>query len=293
MSRPTILIAGATGTNGRALIEALRPRGVAIRALARDPETARTRIGSDIDVVTGDLADPSSLDAAMDGVDRAYVVTAIQPDTLTLFDNFFAAAKRAGVGHVVKFSGLGAAAGEGIEILRQHGVSDDRLRESGLTYTILRPNSFHQNMLGQAAAIATAGRFHLPLGDARQSTIDVRDIAEITATVLTTRGHDGRAYDLTGPEALDFHEVAAVLAEARGAPVAYVPVDAATAEAAMREAGMPDWTARAIAELQRHFATGAAEVVTPDAERLLGRPPRRFRDFALDHAAAFAPNSAT
>ncbi|MES0863721.1 SDR family oxidoreductase [Ruegeria sp. SCPT10] len=287
MSTSKTLIAGATGTNGRALIDALVAKDVPVRALVRSIEGARATLSDGIELVQGDLGAPDSLSAAFDGVDKAYIVTSVQPDTVALFRNFYRAARNASASHVVKFSGMGASDTSPSEVIRQHAASDTDLRASGLPYTILRPNSFHQNMLWQAGGIASTGKFYLPLGDAAQSTIDVRDIAEITSTILTTDGHIGKTYDLTGPESLSFHDVARIIAEVRGAPVDYVPITPEAAEQAMRDQGMPEWSAHSLAEIQALFATGQYAQVTEDAERLLGRSPRSFRDFVRDHKDAF------
>lgn len=279
-----VFIAGATGTNGRALVWELQTRQVPVRALIRSSVTAVPDFGPGVEIIKGDLADRDSLGRTLDGIARAYIVTAIHQDAVAWFDNFYAAAKAADVRHVVKFSGLGSGGDSPSEVMRQHGASDAMLIESGLSYTILRPNSFHQNMLAQAPAIAKEGRFTLPIGGAAQSTIDVRDIAEISANILTEDSHFGQVYDLTGPEALTFHDVARILSEVRGEPVVYQPITAEEAETAYRQAGLPAWNAHALAEIQDLFATGAYKTVLPDAERLLGRNLRTFREFAADHA---------
>jgi uncharacterized protein YbjT (DUF2867 family) len=284
---PKILIAGATGTNGRELVAQLTARSIPVRILARDPERAQSLAADGIEIVRGDLTDRASLEKAMEGIEKAYVVTAIRPDTVELFSNFFTAAQKAGVGHVVKFSGLGADLSSSSTVIRQHAQSDTLLTESGLDYTILRPNSFYQNMLWQAEAIRSGGAFYMPLADARQTMIDVRDIAEITAKILTEPGHTGKVYDLTGPQSLNFHDVAAAIGEVIGKPVAYVPISTGAAEDAMRTNGMPEWDAHVLAEIQAAFATGAYAAVDPTAEQLLGRTPRSFGDFIADHKAAF------
>ena len=161
MTAPTLLVAGATGTNGRPLLAELSQRGVPVRALVRDREKAADLAGDTVELVVGDLADRDSLVEAMQGIETAYVVTAVHKDTVAFFDNFFSAAKTAGVGRVVKFSGLRADAASPSEIIRQHGESDDALRASGLQWTILRPNSFYQNLLAQGPVIAATGQFYL------------------------------------------------------------------------------------------------------------------------------------
>ena len=288
MTATRILVAGATGTNGRALLDALAGTAAAVRGFVRSESQARQALGSDIELAEGDLADCSSIAAAFEGVDKAYIVTAVHPDTVALFGNFFDAASAAGIRHVVKLSGLGASRESPSEIIRQHGETDELLGTSGLNYTIIRPNSFYQNMLWQAQPIAGTDTFYLPVGEAAQSMIDVRDIAEITANVLLHEGHDNRVYDLTGPESLTFHDVAEIIGDARGKPVAYIPITREAAESAMKEQGMPDWSAHALAEIQALFGTGAYADVLPDAENLLGRKPRTFAQFVRDHVAMFA-----
>lgn len=287
-----ILVAGATGNNGRALVENLQTRdGVLVRALVRSPNAKNAHFGPGVEVVQGDLADPSSLDLAFRDVDRAFAVMAIVPDADQLFDTFFAAAKRSGTRHLVKLSGLGASDDSPSELIRQHAASDRALREVGVPYTIVRPNSFYQNMLWQAQGIASEGRFYLPMKEARQSTIDLRDLAEIIANILTEDTHLGATYDLTGPEPLSFFEVASIIEDMRRVPTEYVPIMPAEAEAAMIAQGMPEWSAKVLTEIQDLFATGKYAEVLPDAEALLGRVPTTFRTFAQDHAAAWQPTS--
>jgi uncharacterized protein YbjT (DUF2867 family) len=287
MSQPRILVTGATGTNGAALLAALSDRGVQARAFVHDRAKAEPIAARGFEVAFGDFADRASLDRALQGIEKLYLLSAIRPDTVALFENAFASAEAAGVRHVVKFSGLGADPDSPSEVIRQHGASDAALIASGLDYTILRPNSFHQNMLWQAEAIRRDRRFYLPLGDARQSTVDVRDLAEATAHILTAPGHEGNSYDLTGPESLGFADVAEILGDVVGARVEYVPVPVEAAEAAMRAAGMPAWDAHVLAEIQALFATGAYAEVKSDLPKLLGRAPRSFMDFARDHAEVF------
>ncbi len=117
--------------------------------------------------------------------------------------------------------------------------------------------------------------------------MDVRDIAAVAAEVLTGTGHEGQVYDLTGPESLSYHDVAATLSQVLGKPVRYVPVSLEAAKESMLQAGMPEWNAKAVTDLYRVFATGAYARTTDTVARLLGRPPRTFEQFARDHAGAF------
>ncbi len=288
MAKSDILIAGATGTNGREILQILNERGIPARALVRDTARAAEIAAMGFDLAEGDLTDPASLSSALRGIRAFFLLTPVSQQAVALCQTAVAAAKAAGVGQIVRLSGLGASVSSPAEIIRMHGESDEVLITSGLSYTILRPNGFYQNLLHQAQPIREMGMFFLPLGESRQSYLDVRDIAEAAANILIESSHAGKIYELTGSESLSCHDMAASLSEATGRTIRYQPVPVEAAAAAMMEMGLPEWDARAIAELQGLFATGMAEAVKPDLESLLGRPPRRFAEFARDFAGAFA-----
>jgi len=222
------------------------------------------------------------------GVERAFFVSAVDRRYVAWFGNFLTAAQRSGSPHVVKFSGMGAGIGSPSEILRQHGETDEALADSGLPYTILRPNSFYQNMLWSAGTIKDHGAFYLPMGNARQSLVDVRDIAAVAVEVLTGTGHEGKTYVITGPESLSYHEVANKLSAVLGRSIRYVDVPPEVAFDSMLKAGMPQWNARAVTELYGVFAAGEAAGTTATVERITGRTDRKRSVFVRDHAAAFS-----
>jgi uncharacterized protein YbjT (DUF2867 family) len=219
-----ILVVGATGTNGREVVQRLAARGVPVRAQVRDPDMARDLEGPGVALVAADLDAPVTLDAAMAGVDRVFFVSAVDRQFPRRFKNFLTAARRAGTPRVVKLSALGAGSDSASELIRQHTETDARLAASGLPFTVLRPNSFHQNLLRSAGTIKDHGAFYRPVRDARQSLVDVRDIADVAVAALTGSGHEGRIYEITGPEALSCHDVAAMLTAVLGKPVRYVDV---------------------------------------------------------------------
>jgi uncharacterized protein YbjT (DUF2867 family) len=282
-----ILVTGATGTNGSAVVERLAATGVRVRAMVRDPARAADLRFPSVEVVRGDLDEPGSLGPALADVSHAFYVAAVDRRYVAWFRNFLAAARRAGAPHVVKFSGLGAATDSPSELMRQHGETDAALAASGLPYTILQPNSFFQNLLWSAGTIKDHGAFYLPVRDARQSLVDVRDIADVAVAVLTGDGHEDRTYEITGRESLSYHDVADRLSAALGKPVRYVDVPPEAALDAMLTAGMPEWNARAVTELYGVFAAGHAARTTDVVERITGRKPITFAQFARDHADAF------
>ncbi len=278
MTTPKILVTGATGTTGSEVVRQLSAQGIAARALTRNVMRAAALPG--IDFVGGDLSDAGSLTAAFDGVEAVYLNIVPGPDALMQIDNALAAAKAAGVKRIVKLSALHASSESPSAIIRMHAEADARVRASGIGATILRANSFYQNLESQRGSILAQGRFYLPMGDARQSLIDVADIAAIAIRALTTADLVGRDYDLTGPDALSFHDVASALSRARAEPVTYVPISNEDFAASLRSSGLPDAAAATVAELFAVFASGALASPTPDAASLLGRAPRSIDDYA-------------
>jgi uncharacterized protein YbjT (DUF2867 family) len=220
-------------------------------------------------------------------VDQAFLLTPVAERCVQWQTDFIAAAQRAGVKHLVKFSGMGADARCKSELLRLHSQTDDLLRNSGLPFTILQPNSFYQNTLSSAGTIKSQCKFYLPLKNAPQSTVDIRDICAVAAKIFTSSGHEGKTYVITGPEALTFQQVAEKLSSVLGRKVEYVDVPPSAAADSMRQSGMPEWNVRTVTELLEYFASGAAATVTDTIPRLLGRPAISFEKFAKDHRAAF------
>ena len=282
-----ILVIGATGTNGQEVVQRLAGADHPVRALVRNPARTDGLPSANVELAQGDLDDSASLDRAFQGVSRTFVVTAVDRRAVGWFRNAYAAAQRAGTPHVVKFSGLGAGVAH-CELLRQHAETDEMLEASGLPYTILRPNSFYQNLLWSAGTIKDHGAFYLPRRDGRQSFVDVRDIAAVAARVLTETGHEGQIYEITGPESLSYAEIASKLSRVLGKPVKYVDVPPEAARESMLKAGMPAWNAAAVTELYGAFASGLFDYTTDTVQRITGQPPIPFESFARDHAAAFA-----
>ena len=284
-----ILITGATGNNGRELVRQLVAAGQHVRALVRNAAKATSLKGPNVELVVGDFDQPATLDAALRGMDKAFLLTPVAENFAEWQSAFIEAAARAEVKHVVKFSGMGADPGTKVELLRLHGETDNLLRNSGVPFTILQPNSFHQNILSSADTIKTQHAFYWPLKDAAQSTVDIRDINAAAVRVFTSSGHEGEAYVLTGPEALTFQQAAGKLSAVLGRDIQYVDVPLSAAADGMRKSGMPEWNVRALTELLGYFASGAAAAVTETVPRLLGRPAISFEQFVQDHRAAFLP----
>lgn len=281
MEQPLILVTGATGTSGREVVKQLVERGQRVRALARDPAKANS-LGREVEIVIGDLTKPETLGPAFAGVNRALVV-ANGLELATLEANAFAAAKQAGVKHIVKMSGrhLDAAFTVGSPFARMHGESESRLRALGTRWTILRPGTFASNLL--LWLNKETGELFLPVGDGWDVFTDPRDIAAVAVHVLTTPGHDGATYEITGPEPLRYAEAVRKMAEAIGRPLRLVDVPQDTARTGLIAAGVPIPQAET---LLRHFdgvRSGQIYPPTMTITELLGRPARTFDDWLRDH----------
>lgn len=283
-----ILITGATGTVGREVVGELRRLGASgVRALVRDPARASFIRDAGFEIAEGDFDRPETLDAALGGVGTALLLTPPSPHTYAQQRDFIEAAKRAGVRRVVKLSALGADAGAPEGFGKWHGQAEDSLKASGLGWTILRPNFFMQNLLGQAQSIKSQGAIYQPGGDARASFIDARDIASVAARALADEGHEGKTYTLTGPAALSYGEAAAKISEAAGRPVRYVALTPEQFREGALAQGLPEWLVSALGLLNDLFASGDASEVTDDVRRVGGKEPATFDGFARDYAEAF------
>ena len=204
-----ILVTGATGLNGKALLQRLSAGGVAVRALVRNPAKAAAIAAlPQVEIVQGDMARPETLAAALRDIDRAMLISSSDPVMLDVQSNFIDAAKQAGVRHVVKLSGIMPELDSAFRFARMHGEIERRLEASGMAFTHLRAGEFMPAYFRQAPMIAAKGAMFLPMEDARIASIDVGDIAGIAARVLTSPGHEGKIYPLTGPQALTMAEVA-------------------------------------------------------------------------------------
>ena len=282
-----ILVTGGTGTSGQPIVEALLARAERVRVLARDPERAATLLGPDVEIVRGDLQDVQSIEAAMDGVERALLLTASAPNLLELETNFIKAAVSAGVRHVVKFSvALGDPSAADMRFMRVHGQAETALRHSGLDWTMLQPTFFMQNILGYAD-MAKSGALYLPTGAGRAPFVDTRDIAAVAAAALTERGHEGQRYLITGPRSVSAADIAAGLSEVMGREVKHIDVPPEAAKQALSATGMSEWYADGVNELNAGLKAGKFDHVT-DAVRVIGKKePTTLEQFLREHAAAF------
>lgn len=285
-----ILVTGATGSNGSELVKLLSSQGAPLRALVRDPGKARDLAAlPGVEPVAGDFDDRASLRRALDGVDRAFLLTPSTERAEERQTGFVEEARAAGVRRLVRFSQLAAGAESPVRFLRYHAAVEAAVRGSGLAWTFLRPNLFMQGLLLFAGMIRDEGVFAVAAGDARVSVVDVRDNAAAAAACLTGDGHEGRTYDLTGPEALTHAEMADRLSGATGRTIRFADVPEGAMREALGRAGVPVWQADGLVEDYAHYRRGEAAAVLPGVLEATGTGPRGFDAFAEDHARAFKP----
>ena len=283
-----ILLAGASGNVGSVVLQELLRVRAPVRSLYRSSEDA-AKAPAGANPVIADFADRDSLDRALNGVERVYLVCSPIPQLVELETNVVDACRDHGIKHLVQNSALGAGVYHK-SFPRWHHMVEERVRASGIPATILRPESFMQNIANFFAGTIRSDRaFYAAGGDAPIGFVDVRDVGAVAARVLTTEGHTGKTYTLTGAEALSYAQVAAKLSALLGATVKYVALTQEQLKQSMRQLGMPPWQVEALADLQAYYTDGPGGKVTEDVRAVLGREPIRFDQFLQDYAAAFTP----
>jgi uncharacterized protein YbjT (DUF2867 family) len=281
-----ILVIGGRSKIGAALIPDLLDRGQQVRVLTRAGEPAAA-LPDGAEAVTGDLADEGSLVAAMTGADQVFLLSSPHPDAVRWHRNAIDAARRTEVQLLVRSSILGADQDSPAEFISAHTDCDRYLEKSGLPYAIVRPNLFLQNIPESTVpSIDGTGTFYADAGQARISMADTRDVGAVAAVVLTEPGHAGAGYDVTGPEALSYDDVAAKLTAAMGRRISYTDVPDDAVRQALLGAGLTPWFAGALIGLYQDYrrsgTDGYAAQVTGTVTELTGRPARSLDDLLAE-----------
>lgn len=279
-----ILVTGATGTVGREVVTQLLAAGETVRAMTRNP--MRAKLDSRVEVVRGDFEDRASLENAVRGVDRVFSLT-VGPETGLREKNLAEAAKAAGVRHIVKLSAMGGDGETKNDIRRWHDEGEQAIRETGIPLTVLHPGAFMSNALHWRETIRATGKVFSNYGDGKLPPVHPRDIAAVAVRALTSNGHEGKSYAITGPEALTVREQVKILANAVGKPIEYVPVSDEAIRAGMEKAGLPSPLINALLPFGEFIRSGKAARVFPTVEEVAGRQPFTFSDWARENAAAF------
>ena len=245
--------------------------------------------------VVGDLLDPVFLEKALDGIDKLYLLNAVTPDELTQALIAYDLARRAKLKHIVYHSVFRVDHFKDVPHFASKFALESALHTFDLPFTIIRPNYFNQNDIGLKDPLTKAGIYPMPLGPVGVSTVDVRDIAEATAIALTTAGHEGKTYNLNGPDIVSGLGAAAIWSEVLGKEIKYAGHDMDAFEKQMREKS-PAWSAFDIrmmfqGYIERGFVAGDDDIEM--LTTLLGHAPRRYIDFARETAVVWQSQAVT
>jgi uncharacterized protein YbjT (DUF2867 family) len=286
-----VLVTGATGKIGSQLVPRLAAYDdLAVRAFVRNEEKAQPLTAAGAELALGTLEDAQAVCAAVDEIDTLVLITAANPNAADQASAVLAAAKGAGVRKVVRVSVFKAAVDGPTAVTRLHGRTDSEILVSGLTYIILRPPFFMQNLFFMAAhSITSQGKLYFGIGNGKLSMIDMRDIVDCVEQTVVSDTCDNQIFTLTGPESISFHEIANRLTNVLGRRVQYISVPPEAVEQSIRQMGMGEWYAQVMRDLCKAYSENWGDVTTDEVARISGHSPRSFEAFARE---VFAPRVA-
>lgn len=282
MTNP-ILVTGATGNVGSQVVQQLITAGITPRVAVRSVKKADA-LKQAVELVEMDFDKPETVQPAFEGVDKVFLVSPFIPNMVELTATLVEAAKQANLKQIVRLSAL---AQPEITLSKWHGEVEKMIEDSGIPFTFLRPNGFMQNFVNSMAdSIKTQNAFYMPIGDAKVSLVDTRDLAAVAVAALTNTGYEG-TYIITGPEALSNQQIAEIFSQVLGRKINYVDVPENAARQGMQSAGMPDLIVDTLLELYASYKAGQASTLSPAVEQVTGKQPISFEQFARDYAEAF------
>lgn len=283
-----ILVVGATGNIGKHVVTELVEKGVEVRALTRNAQHAATMLPSSIELVEGDLTDADTAARVLRGVDKVYLATNGN-DFFVAETMLIRAARQARIQHIMKVSVIGASPQNFVVLAQAHAGIEQELQASDIPATILRPNWFMENFFGAADTIKSQGATYGSAGNGKVAFVDSRDTAAVAVAALLGQGHEGKEYQITGPEALTFAEAAERIGQGIGQQVQYVNLSDDQFHAALVGAGVPAEGADIYAQINRNAREGNLSQVTNVVADLTGAPARALETFARDYRAVFVP----
>lgn len=286
-----ILVTGASGQIGRMVLRFLIANEAPSRAFVRDAKSLKGAIPNLLDITVGDLNDPASLDAAMDGITTVFLMGEDSPRLVQQHDNVIQAALQHGVRRIVKLSRFGANEGAPVLFYRWQAEAEKHLEASGLDLTFIRPHLYMQNLLTFAPDIRDNKHFAAPMGKRAFSLVDARDVAEGCARALVEDGHEGRVYTLTGPDAITYDEIASLLSNLLKQPVTYDMIKQRDYYDILTGQGMPDWKANDLAQISAAYVGHSNSDLSDDLAWLIDREPRTIHHFLTDYLADFKPRA--
>ncbi len=283
--RLKVLVTGATGNTGSLLVPMLLSEDIEVRVFVRDEKKAESLISSGAEIIRGDLDRPDTIIPAVKGVDKIYLLTWNGPTQFRQVENMIRAVKESGENpHIIRHSMWGSG---NSRIIKQGLQAEELIKSSGLSWTMLKPTFYMQNLMMAAQSMSSDGKIYWDMNEGKLAMIDVRDIAESAFAVITGKGHESQSYILTGPEAISFNYIASVFSEIMEKEIKYINVPGEASKQAMVAMGIPEWIAGGYLELSEGFSKNFAAGTERNVELLTGHPARSFGQFANDFASYF------
>ena len=282
-----ILITGATGKTGSATAKSLGEKGERFRALIRNEEKKEGLESIGGEVVIGSIENTDVVNQSMQGVKTVLVLLPNSESQLALEKQLVDSAKQAGVERIVKMSSIEATPDATSPIPKLHLESEEYIKQSGLAWTMIKPNFYMQNLLASAGTIKDQGKIFLPMGEGKTGMIDTTDVGKVIAKVLSEAGHESMNHEITGPEILSFYEVAEIFSRALGKQVDYVDVPMDAYKETLGQFLTNQWHLDAVIDLFKGIAEGGIEDKTNTFNELTGETPKSLSQFLAENSFIF------
>jgi len=282
-----ILLTGATGKTGSATAKALNERGIKFRALIRNEEKREEIESLGGEVVIGSIENKETVDQSMVDIEAALILLPNSENQLSLEKQLVDSAKQAGANRVVKMSSIEATPDATSPIPKLHLESEEYIKQSGLNWTMIKPNFYMQNLLASAGTIKDQGKIFLPMGEGKTGMIDTTDVGKVLAKVLSEDGHESMNHEITGPEILSFYEVAEIFSQGLGKQVDYVDVPLGAYKETLGQFLTNQWHLDAVIDLFKGIADGGIEEKTDTYSELMGESPKSLSEFISENSFIF------
>ena len=282
-----ILLTGATGKTGSATAKALNEKGITFRALIRNEEKRGGIESLGGEVVIGSIENKEAVDQSMVDVETALILLPNSENQLSLEKQLVDSAKQAGAKRVVKMSSIEATPDAMSPIPKLHLESEEYIKQSGLSWTMIKPNFYMQNLLASAGTIKDQGKIFLPMGEGKTGMIDTTDVGKVLAKVLSEDGHESMNHEITGPEILSFNEVAEIFSKGLDKQVDYVDVPLAAYKETLGQFLTNQWHLDAVIDLFKGIADGGIEEKTDTYSELMGESPKSLSEFISENSFIF------
>tara|TARA_B100001758_G_scaffold232289_1_gene229504 strand:- start:2483 stop:3340 length:858 start_codon:yes stop_codon:yes gene_type:complete len=282
-----ILITGATGKTGSATAKSLGEKGETFRALIRNEEKKEGLESLGGEVVIGSIENTEVVNQSMQGVKTVLVLLPNSESQLALEKQLVDSAKQAGVERIVKMSSIEATPDATSPIPKLHLESEEYIKQSGLAWTMIKPNFYMQNLLASAGTIKEQGKIFLPMGEGKTGMIDTTDVGKVLAKVLSEDGHESMNHEITGPEILSFYEVAEIFSQVLGKQVDYVDVPMDAYKETLGQFLTNQWHLDAVIDLFKGIAEGGIEDKTDTFNELMGETPKSLSQFLAENSFIF------